>query len=524
MRVLNRNLSKELDRVANDNFGISSIHLMEIAGKVSADIIDKDFSSKNQRKAIIICGPGNNGGDGFVIARLLFIYGWTVDVFILSEFDKYKDAAYENLKILLNCNENSKDKIKVHISYDSKQIIDTISQLNPNLIVDAIFGVGLTRPIEGFISDIIEYINNSKIAPIYSIDIPSGISADTGEILGVAIKAEKTITFSNPKVGHLIYPGKSYTGELIIKEIGIPKDSINEKKPNLFTFTSLSEIKPYLKTREKDTHKGDYGRVLVLGGSKTYIGALSLATSASIKTGTGLTYAAYKENLKHQFSSSLPDECIHLPLPTDDKGLFSDITLNALINLPINKNLILLAGPGIGRDKDVINFIKQIYLNWDGVMVFDADALFAIHEIINEFKHKAKLVLTPHIGEMSYLTGLGVDLIKKNLVEIANNYAHTWNCTIVLKSASTIIASEDDNIYINNFGNPGMAKGGSGDVLSGTIASFLAQGYEPFNASLLGSTIHSIAGDLAAKVKTEWSLTPTDIIDYIPKAFKTISS
>jgi len=524
MRVLNKNLSQELDRVASNNYGISSIHLMEIAGKVSADQIDKDFPSKNQRKAIIICGPGNNGGDGFVIARLLFTYGWIVDVFVLSEIDKYKDAAYENLKILLNCSENSKNQIKVHISCDSKQIIDNISQLNPHIIVDAIFGVGLTKPIEGYISEIINYINNSNIAPVYSIDIPSGISADTGEILGVAIKAEKTITFSNPKVGHLLYPGKSYTGELIIEQIGIPEELVNEKKPNLFTFTSLDEIKPYLKTREKDTHKGDYGKVLVLGGSKTYIGALSLAAAASIKTGTGLTYAAYKENLKYQFSSSLPAECIHMPLPTDDKGLFSDISLNALINLPINKNLILLVGPGIGRDKDVINFIKQIYLNWDGVIVFDADALFAIHEIINEFRHKAKLVLTPHIGEMSYLTGLGIDLIKKNLVEIANNYAHTWNCTVVLKSASTIIASEDDNIYINNFGNPGMAKGGSGDVLSGTIASFLAQGYEPFNASLLGCTIHSIAGDLAAKAKTEWAVTPTDIIYYIPKAFKIIST
>lgn len=523
MKVLNRFLAEESDRIASENFGISSMHLMEMAGKASADIINKDFLLKRERNAVIICGPGNNGGDGFGVARLLFTYGWRVDVLVLSQIDKYKDSALENLKILLKCEENSSNKIKTYIISDSKQAIETLSQIKPDVIVDAIFGIGLNKPIEGFISEIIEYISDSKIAPVYSIDIPSGISADTGEILGKALRADKTITFSFPKVGHLLYPGKEYTGELIIEQIGIPECATN-KYPSLFTFASFKEIKPYLKVRNKDSHKGDYGRVLVFGGSKTYIGALSLATSASIRIGTGLTYAAYKESLKEQFSSTLPSECIHIPLPTDDRGSFSDSSLNTLINLPFVKNLILLVGPGIGRERDVIDFVKKIYLNWEGVILFDADALFAIHDIINEFKHKAKLILTPHIGEMSYLTGLGVDAIKRNLVEIARNYAQAWNCIVVLKSATTVVASEEDRVYINNFGNPGMAKGGSGDVLSGAIASFLAQGYDSFDAGVLGCAITSIAGDLAKKEKTEWSLTPSDIVDYIPQAFNVVSS
>lgn len=520
MKILNRNLASEIDKISSEDFGISSIHLMESAGKIVADIVNKDFSKSNEKRAGVICGPGNNGGDGFVSARLLYTYGWRVEVFLLSQIEKYKNAALENLKILLNLGRKYPDKIKIVEAADNSGLVkEKLVQLRPDVIIDAIFGVGLTRPIDDLIGEVIALINDSNIAPVYSIDIPSGISTDTGEVLGKAIKAKKTITFTAPKVGHLLYPGKAYSGELIIEKIGVPSEIIES---HIMSFYSIKELKPYIKLRDKDSHKGNYGRVIVVGGSKMYIGALSLSTAASIRTGTGLTYAAYKESLKQQFTSTLPVECIHIPIPVDDRGLYSDSSLETLINLPLRGNSIFLVGPGIGRERDTIDFVKKIYLNCDGIIIFDADALFAIKEIINEFNHKAKLILTPHTGEMSYLTGLKVEEIKRNQIEIASNYAKSWHCIIVLKSASTIVASEEGEIYINNFGNPGMAKGGSGDVLSGIIASFLAQGYTSFDASVMGCAIHSIAGDIAKEDKTEWSLTPKDLIEFIPRAFKEI--
>lgn len=519
MKILNKNLANTIDKISNEEYGISSVHLMEIAGITVADIINKDFNSSSNKKAFIFCGPGNNGGDGFVVSRLLFTYGWRVEVLLLSQIDRYKDAALENLKILLSLEVAFPNKIRISEINNLESLKEILSQTKPDLIVDAIFGIGLARLVDDFFSGIISFINDYNTTPVYSIDIPSGISTDTGEILGNAIRAKKTITFSAPKVGHLIYPGKEFSGEIVVKNIGIPNEIIQSP---IISFLSTKELKPYMIKREKDSHKGDYGRLIVIGGSKNYIGALTLATKASIRIGTGLTYAAYKESLKFQFASTLSAECIHILIPTDDRGLYSDSSIEELLNLPFRDNSVFLIGPGLGRERDTIEFIKKIYLNLDGTILFDADALFAIKEIINEFSHKSKIVLTPHLGEMSYLTGLKVEEIKSNQVEIASNYAKSWHCTIILKSATTVVASEDGEIYINNFGNPGMAKGGSGDVLSGIVASLIAQKYTTFNASVIGCAIHAIAGDIAVKEKTEWALTSTDLIDYLPKALNYI--
>jgi len=509
--------SKDFDRAAQCQYDITTLHLMEVAGKVCADVIDSDFQG-SAKKAIIVCGPGNNGGDGFVIARFLLCYGWNIQVILFQPIDSYSNASLENLRILFKMEKDLELGLAITHVYTEETFWILFDQLKPDVLIDALFGVGLSRSIDGIYNKAIQWMNQTD-KPIYAIDIPSGISADTGKMLPLAIKAKITITFESPKAGHLLYPGKEHTGKLIIKKIGFPNRLLrNSSKMN--TFLEPKEAKIILKERKMDSHKKEYGKAYLFGGSATYQGAFHLALSSCLRTGAGLVYAVYKKSLS-QLLVNIPSEVIHEPVGTNQIGEYDDQSLLPFQNNFYSKAPVLGMGPGLGRDTDVMEIIRKIYLSWNEKLVIDADGLFAIKEIVGK-NHPSDLILTPHIGEMAYLTKMDVETIKNDLISTAKSFAKEWNCIIVLKSASTIVVSPEGYVFINNFGNPGMAKGGSGDVLTGIITSLLAQGYSAWNASVLGVTLHSLAGDMAEKKQGDYSVLPSDICESIPEAYRLV--
>ncbi len=517
MILHNSHSSKACDIELQENWNVQTIQLMENAGMAVALEINNDQQFHKSQAIFIFCGPGNNGGDGFVVGRVLFTLGYSVHVYVLADPSSYKDAAKENLEIILRLSNNNSHFIIAHHP-EIQQIRDDFQLYGPEVLVDAIFGVGLHSGITSYYGDLIQLINETNKV-VYAIDIPSGIHADTGCIMNHSIKATKTITFTTPKIGHFIYPGRENSGKLLIKPIGVP-DVLNKKHEKAFTFSKAQDLKNYLPERPKDSHKGLFGSVFVVGGSSNYQGALSMCVKASYLAGSGKVFAVYPHHLAQIFTSLAP-ECIHLPLSEAYPNKMSDVLMQFLSEQGL-KNSVLCIGPGLGRDELSQDLVKQIFLTWQGTLLMDADGLYAIRNLIHEFSHPGKLILTPHIGEMAYLTGNSIENIKQDLLNFASRYAEAWKCTLVLKTASTIVASPEFPPYINTFGNPGMATAGSGDILAGIISGLVAQKMDFHHAAILGVSLHSIAGDLASIEKTCWSLCASDILSQIPSAFKEI--
>jgi ADP-dependent NAD(P)H-hydrate dehydratase / NAD(P)H-hydrate epimerase len=512
--------SKQCDIDLQNEMGVDTLQLMELAAKVTADLIQNDFNTTKKPAIAIFCGPGNNGGDGLATARLLFSSEWKIFCYILKDSTLYTGATKQNYLSLKKLSELFPTCIIIKEQPSIDDIAHDFSSNHIDLILDAIFGVGLTSLISGYYHDVINLINALPLTT-YSIDLPSGVPADSSSIMSVAIRAHKTITFSAPKIAHCLFPGKEYSGELIVKSIGVPSHLI-KKYQKAQSFFNTSEATYLLPPRAKDSHKGTYGSVYVIGGSPSYRGAISMAVSSAFATGAGKVFAIYPSGYDALYSS-LPLECIHMPLDIQQIHS-SDSAFDALCNKVSNtSSSVLCIGPGLGRTDLSIDFVKQIYLKWHGNILIDADGLYAIKDLVHQFSHPAQLILTPHLGEMSYLTGLSIDKLKSNLLSTAQYYADLWNCTLVLKSATTIVASKNKAPFIQYFGNPGMATAGSGDVLAGIISALLSQQVDLHQAAILGTTLHSLAGDLSAKKNTMWSMVASDIINSLPSAFTLIS-
>ena len=513
--------SKDFDKAASVQYGITTLHLMEIAGKVYADEIDQDFK-KSEKKALLVSGPGNNGGDSFVIARFLISDGWNVTLILLNPTESYLGASLENLMILNQMAQDLSLGLHITLIKNENTFQQILQDFKPDVLVDALFGVGLTRNIVGLEERII-YVMNQSCIPIYAIDIPSGISADHGQILGQAVKATKTITFETMKFGHMLYPGKEYSGEVVVKQIGFPL-LLKKNFSSATTCLNVDELKPLFRSRPANAYKGTFGKAFLFGGSKHYQGALELSVQSCLKSGAGVVHAIYNEKLSPFLGPRLPAEVVHEIVPSNHLGELDLIQFSTFLSTIQLSRTSIGVGPGIGRDLDVIEAVQIILKEWMGALVIDADGLFAIKDCLGNSTYSPSIVLTPHLGEMAYLTGVSIDMIQADLVGTAKHYASLWNTTLVLKSSSTVIADPSGKVFVNQWGNSGMAKGGSGDVLTGIICSFLAQGYNTMDASILGVCIHSLAGDLAAKTKGFHSMLPTDICQFIPKAFSLIQN
>ncbi len=497
-----------IDRTAIRSHRIAGTLLMEQAGIACFDKINELYPTIN---VIILCGGGNNGGDGFVIARLLHKQGRDVKVFLAAAVKRLKGDARINY-------DAAKDR-RVDIS-SFKKFIDLKRISKQTLIVDAMLGTGLSKEVKEPLSDVIRKVNRLS-SPVLSIDIPSGISADTGQIMGIAVKADHTVTFGLPKRGHLLYPGADHTGGLYIADIGFPKKLLSSSKIKANLFQNKDAVK-LIPKRPRNSHKGTYGHVLIVAGSRGKTGAALMAAKACLGTGAGLVTIGVPETLLDVFQVRVTEEMI-LPLPDKGDGTLSSDAAADILSFIKKRRTVLAIGPGLSNDNEIAALVKEILAGAKAPVVIDADGLNAIAGRTGILKKcKASIVLTPHAGEMSRLLKQDSEVIEKDRIGTAVSFAKKTGICLVLKGAPAVTATSEGDAFINSSGNPGMATAGSGDVLTGMISALLAQGLRPYKASVLGVYMHGMIGDIVAQEKGEHSLIASDIINAIPYVFRSI--
>ncbi len=510
------------DRVMEEEYRVKPLQLMEMAGSNVVDQIVRN--EKRNIQVLVLIGPGNNGGDASVVARHLISNGWRVAVLPVFSLQKLSGAAKHNFEILESFHKNPDFQVDILDPYLDSEVtrvrVKEFFNANPTtIVVDGIFGVGLSRPIEGFVSELIQTVNSSA-KTIYSIDIPSGISSESGEVVSTfrssAIKATYTVTFEAPKVGHLLCPGKNYTGKLYVTNIGVPR-TVVEDKVNLSTFMTPKEVGKIVRPRPVDSHKGMFGRVYSVAGCRNYQGALSLSLMGAIHSGVGLTVACYKDTDESILSNRVPVESIHMRIPTKESH-YAHHSITYFLH-HIHPKGIVCIGSGMSREIDRITFCKSLYNSLSQTMVIDADGLWAIKSQLKKVVPGTRIV-TPHLGEMSYLTGLQIEQIKQNLVDVALHYSKLWQTIVVLKSSTTVVADPTGFAHINYFRSSALSKAGSGDVLAGSIAGFIAQGYPPYPACILGVSLHSLAGQFMERQLTPWACS----IEKLPSYYSSVLS
>jgi NAD(P)H-hydrate epimerase len=510
MKLVTASEMRSIERIAIQDYGIPGIILMEHAGKSLAlkclELIEKrcDFND-----IWIIAGKGNNGGDGFVTARHLINQNIDVKVILLCDFNDLIGDGRVNYDILHKMNGEI-----ISVKKDEDLELIRTALLKCDIIIDAIFGTGFKGIASGIAGEMIRLVNDCQ-GIVISTDLPSGMEADTGHVHGPCIKADYTLTFGLPKVGLFQNSGTYFCGMLEIIEISLPKELLLSEglRTNLITDDEIHRRMP---TRDSDGHKGDYGHVFVIGGSVGMTGAVSLACRGALHAGAGLVTAGIPETLNTIMEIKLT-EPMTKPLPEGDRGYFGVDAVSPILDFT-KKASVLAIGPGISTKQSVKELIYKVLPSIEVPMVIDADGLNILSEIMKEKDDFLKdlsvpTVITPHPGEMARLTGLSIEEIQKNRIKYAMEYAAKWSVVLVLKGSHTIVASPSGDVYLNTTGNPGMATGGSGDVLTGIISAFIAQGMEPVEAAVVGVYIHGRAGDLAAAEKGVQSLVASDIIE-----------
>lgn len=500
MKVVTSSEIKKLDQITIEKYGINSLVLMERAGLSVVEKVKENITDLYSKKVTVVCGKGNNGGDGLVVARELLNYANKVCVLMLE-----KPHTVEN-KINFNAYINSGGNVFWFESLSKDEVIELIEK--SDVVVDSLFGVGLKKTVKGKYFEIIDMINKySKF--VISIDIPSGLSADNGKVMGISVKADLTITFEFPKVGHLVFPGRELTGKLEVVKIGFPKKLIDETEFDKYLINSNLVNIPQ---RKKDSNKGTYGKVVVVGGSKNYFGAPLLSALGAIRSGAGKVYIS---SLKNVVLNAVNYEPGIIPLILEG-DYFTIKHLKKIFSVEDEKTVYVL-GPGIGNEPETIQFTKEFIENTNQPVIVDADAIINLTNNLDAIKGKSNLIFTPHPGEFSKLFKLSISEVKYNL-EILKNKSRELGNIIVLKDSTTLI-SDGNKIYFNISGNSSLAKGGSGDILSGLIAGFIAQGEELLSSAISSVYILGITSEL---ISPEGRNLISEIIDLIPKAIDKI--
>lgn len=491
MRFLTDGLEmKGMDRYSIETVGIPSIVLMEHAA--AAAVSEMRGCLEGQPSILIVCGTGNNGADGLAMARLLAEEGRRVRVAVVGNQLKATEEWRIQAKICKN--------LKIP-SVHEPLTAEYIKSNRIPVVVDALFGTGLSRLVSGPYEEAIAAINQSG-ATVVSVDIPSGISADTGAVLGYAVKADLTVTFQCEKLGMALYPGKDYCGQTVVRDIGIPKMGCAFAAPKAFTMdegdlASLPERPPY-------SNKGTFGKVLVIAGTKNMAGAAVLSGTAAYRSGAGLVRVMTPEENRVVLQTSLPEAI----LTTYGGG---ELPLDLLKEACEWAGAIVI-GPGLGQNDRTTSILRYVLQYRRSPVVLDADALNTISGHREMFEALGEdTILTPHLGEMSRLTGVPISHMTVDLPETARSFAEKTGAVLVLKDARTLVADGRKRLYVNTCGNSGMATGGSGDVLSGVIGGVLAGGMKPFEAAAYGVLMHSLAGDAAAEQFGERAVMAGDI-------------
>jgi hydroxyethylthiazole kinase-like uncharacterized protein yjeF len=517
VKLVTASQMQELDRRTIEVGVIPGIVLMENAGRGAAELLVRSFPETRTGSIAILAGGGNNGGDGFVIARHLKNWGIQVKVYLFSSIDEVKGDAATNLRSWLAM---GGELVEVVFKGDFAGVKKEFSKAS--LMVDAIFGTGLHSEVKGFLKDTISFIN-SLPQPVMAVDIPSGLDATTGQVLGEAIRADLTVTFGLAKIGQVIEPGVSRVGQLEIIDIGIPRHLIQEAAIKTFLIDPDELDMRLLNPRPAQSHKGDYGHLFVLAGSPGKTGAAAMVCSGALRIGAGLVTLGIPASLNPILEAKLT-EAMTAPLPDAGSGYLTADAVEMIHQLLGGKTALAL-GPGISTELLVQEVIVKLIPETTLPLVIDADGITALLsrlEILKQFR--GSVILTPHPGEMARLAGITTQEVQADRIGVAKSCAAACDAIIVLKGNRTVIATPDQEVYINPTGNPGMASGGTGDVLTGMIGGLLAQGLSPLEAAKWGVFLHGRAGDLVAQEIGEISLIASDIIDYLPDALAEVKA
>jgi ADP-dependent NAD(P)H-hydrate dehydratase / NAD(P)H-hydrate epimerase len=520
MKILTAAQMQEIDRLTSERYGVPSLTLMENAGRGVVEFLARRFSPLEGQKIVILCGRGNNGGDGLVVARLLRGRGLAPHVLLLSDPGGLRGDAAVNFERL------ARSGVPDIVS-DSASWQRARSELgNCSLVIDALLGTGLTKPLGGFLLAVVQdFPTVFPRARIVSVDLPTGVLADTGELIGECVRADASVTFTAPKVAHLFPPACERMGEWVVKPIGTPPETF-ENRPDFFlNVLERADLTWLVRPREREAHKGNFGHVLVLGGSVGKTGAATMAAKAALRSGAGLvTVATAKSALP--VIASLSMEVMTEPLPETESGTVSLRALEGgLLDLLVEGKSVLAVGPGLGRHPETLELVRTVVNKYDLPVVLDADGLNAFGGCISTLRAESRVrVFTPHPGEMGRLTDRKTSAIVANRLEVAREFAQRHGVQLVLKGFRTLTASPDGQVWVNPTGNPGMATGGSGDVLTGVVAALLAQypDRSPAEVTAAAVYLHGLAGDIAARELGEASVIAGDILDSLPRAYQEI--
>jgi NAD(P)H-hydrate epimerase len=495
MKILTSSEMSRIDRTTIEEIGIPSLVLMEnAASEVFRAVLDR---FPGVRRVLVVAGRGNNGGDGIAVARRMKISGLEVDLYLPLGEPK-GDA-----EVQLGIAKRLGVKVVGKPDYRSYQ-----------LIVDALFGTGFRPPAEGEAGKTIEDMNRSGV-PVVSVDIPSGLSADSGRLFEPSVRAVLTVTFQFPKVCHILYPALKRCGEVKVVDISIPPDLAQDVPREVL---DLSKVR--IPLREPDTYKTREGHALIVGGSRGKTGAVVMAGRAATRTGSGLVTVGVPEELNATVETLLVEE-MTLPLPGGDR--LSYFCVERILESQ-ERFSVLTIGMGMGRYEEGQDIVRDIVEGWEGPLIIDADGLNNLSDLGPRIlrSRKAPTVLTPHIGEFSRLTGLSKEEIEADQIDLARRFAQEWSCYIVLKGSRTVIGTPEGRAWVSTRGTPAMAKGGVGDVLSGVLTALLGKGLSPEEALKTGVILHGVAGEIAERRTHRESLRATDLIEAIPEAYRYI--
>ncbi len=508
---------KELDRVAEAQYGIDAATLMENAGRALSQIIlDRFPEAGTDTEILVFAGKGNNAGDAFVVARQLLSLDKKVRVFYLQSDELYKGASRKNFDILR--------KLKAKMAY-----LETSAELQaffesspgPFTVVDGIVGTGLKGELEGIFYEVVELINaaheRGAARQVIAIDIPTGVSGDTGTICGTSIQASLTVSLGFPKLGHFLPPGASRRGELINVDISLPNRFRREGDKFLLMRQPMGEL---LHERDRYGHKNSFGHTLLIGGTPGRIGAIVMAARAAHKMGTGLVSVASWKDAFEPLMLKLPSETMVLPIHTSGPDY-------EYYKKSLNSYSSVVVGPGMGLRPEGRQVVEELLSIYEGPVVLDADALniIADHKLHGVLRaRKGATVLTPHPGEMARFLGISKEEVLRDPVAAVQKAVEMTHAVVLLKGAATLVSSPDQVLLLNHYPNDGMATAGSGDVLAGMIGGLLGQNMNAFQSTLLGIYLHSLAGDFAARAMGHRSMTAADIIENISNAFKDIKT
>lgn len=483
---------KAADQYTIQKLGVPSLELMEHAAQACVQVLEDEKVDLSH--VCVVCGSGNNGGDGFAIARILQNNRYSVETFCVGNPENYTEETQEQMHRLQECGGK--------ITYGMPQ------EDSYSVIIDAVFGVGLSRKVEGRYRQVIEQMNRMR-GTKFAVDIPSGLSATTGCILGCAFKADYTVTFQLKKIGLELSQGRTMAGRVIVPDIGISTDSICEDQEIVRT-AGKDIYRKMLPDRPEDSNKGTYGRLLVIAGSKGMAGAAYLNAHAAYMTGAGLVRI---------YTSSDNREILQTLLPEAIITTYEEYNKEELLSLLTWADSVCI-GSGLGMSRLSEKILKTVIEYVKVPCLIDADGLNLLAENKNYLNQMAerRFVITPHMKEMSRLTGTPVEELKADRIQILKDFISRYRITCVLKDSRTLIASEEKGIRMNLTGNSAMAKAGSGDVLAGVISGWMVQGKEAEDAAELGTYIHGLSGDLAKFEKGVYSVMARDLIEYISKA------